>query len=33
MNHTYMCSSRKELASKLMEMMLYAEKENKGKRR
>ena len=33
MNHTYMCSSRKELTSKLMEMMLYAEKENKGKRR
>ena len=33
MNHTYMCSSRKELTSKLMEMMLYAEKEKKGKRR
>ena len=33
MNHTYMCSSRKELTSKLIEMMLYAEKENKGKRR
>lgn len=33
MNHTYMCSSRKELTSKLMEMMLYAGKENKGKRR
>ena len=33
MNHTYMCSSKKELTSKLMEMMLYAEKENKGKRR
>lgn len=33
MNHTYMCSSRKELTSKLMEMMLCAEKENKGKRR
>lgn len=33
MNHTHMCSSRKELTSKLMEMMLYAEKENKGKRR
>ena len=33
MNHTYMCSSRNELTAKLMEMMLYAEKENKGKRR
>lgn len=33
MNHTHMCSSRKELTSKLMEMMLYAEKKNKGKRR
>ena len=33
MNHTHMCSSRNELTAKLMEMMLYAEKENKGKRR
>ena len=33
MNHTHMCFSRKELTAKLMEMMLYAEKENKGKRR
>ena len=33
MKHTHMCSSRNELTAKLMEMMLYAEKENKGKRR
>ena len=33
MNHTHMCFSRKEFTAKLMEMMLYAEKENKGKRR
>ena len=33
MNHTHMCSSRKEFTAKLMEMMLYAGKENKGKRR
>lgn len=33
MKHTHMCSSRNELTAKLMEMMLYVEKENKGKRR
>lgn len=33
MKHTHMCSSRNELTAKLIEMMLYAEKENKGKRR
>ena len=33
MNHTHMCFSRKEFTAKLMEMMLYAEKENKVKRR
>ena len=33
MKHTHMCSSRKEFTAKLMEMMLCAEKENKGKRR